>query len=514
MNKHLQSAALLLALAGAIPEPAAAQVERRMAVFISPNVACRVAPSPAAEVAGFLRQMAALGGFIIDVGEPTETDDTGDVWVYVGPAYTKWAGLSTGCWVHESVLAPVDGYTLTEAHLQLMADGLLAAPEGRTLADLLDVYNVFAHPRQREMVEQSAVLDARRRDLLDRALQVVETESLAVRDPLVVAWLESLGEEAGDAIPAREAPEATAPGARELAIIAPDVACRSAPAADPTLRGATLRLDDHFTTERADTTVSGDDWTFVFDRCWVPASLTAPAETDEHVLAIADRFVSASDGRSPQNLLRVYNVLSGRKRGHRDAVDASGILSLRRLELIERWLGTFDSYSADPLTRTVVRSLEDEVRHFEPGAMWILRDDAWLALYERHRGRPEAHEILWKHATLAAYHDCEGSFDCSAYTEVVNRVGRYWVAYPGGPHVAEAVMRARDRLQGFLERCIAARDAGPGTREGRQWEFVGWEETGAETARELRASLREVAEEDKAPLVELLDGLEGCAGGG
>ena len=41
-----------------------------------------------------------------------------------------------------------------------------------------------------------------------------------------------------------------------------------------------------------------------------------------------------------------------------------------------------------------------------------------------------------------------------------------------------------------------------------------WEENDAEAACELRASQREVAEEDRAPLVELLDALEGCAGGG
>ena len=440
MNIHLQSAALLLALSRRdSTEPVAPQEARQMAAFISPNVACRVAPSSSAEVAGFLRQVGEFRESIVeDVGR-TETDDAGEVWVYVGPDYTRWAGLDTGCWVHESVLAPIDGYTLTEAHLLLMADGLLSATEGRPLADLVACYNTFIHPRYRDLVERSPVLSARRQDLLARALQVVETEGLAARDPLVVAWLESLGEEAGDALPGWQAREPAPPGARELAIIAPDVACRGAPATDPMLGGATLRLDHHFTAERADTTVSGDDWTFVFDGCWVPAYLTAPADSDEHILAIADRFLSASEGRSTENLLRVYNVLSGRNSGHRDAVEASGILGLRRLELIERWLATFNSLEADPLSRAVVRSLDEEVQHFDPAGVWILRDDALLTLYERHQGRPEAHEILWKLATSEAHEDCEGSFTCHARSWVLDRVARYWVAYPGGPHVAEAV---------------------------------------------------------------------------
>ena len=490
-----------------------------MAAFVSPNVACRVAPSPSADVAGFLRPLDGFRGSVMegDRVERTETDDAGEVWVYVGPAYTKWARLSEGCWVHESALAATDGRTLTETNLLLIADGLLSAPEGRTLADLVAAHNVFTDPRHGEVVARSPILDARRRDLLARALQVVKTERLAERDPLVVAWLETLGDEAGDALPARDAlpagevPEPMPPGARELAIIAPDVACRGAPTAEGSLRGATLRLDYHFVAERPDTTVAGEDWTFVFDDCWVRASLTAPADTDEHVLAIADRFVSASEGRSTENLLWVYNLLSGRTAGYRDMVDASAILSLRRLELIQHWLGTFSSFSAGPLTRAVVRSLDEEVAYFEPGGMWTLRDDALLNLYERHRGQPEAHEILWRLVTSPAYDDCEGQFACHARSSVLSRVGRYWVAYPDGARVAEAVTRARDRLQWFLTGCQAARDAAPGSRESRWREAVGWDYAGTETLLELRASLSEVADEDKAPLVELLDALEACA---
>ena len=511
MNRQLQLTAVMLALAGAIPGPVAAQEGRQMAAFVSPNVVCRVAPSSSADVAGFLRPMDGLmRGSVIEV-EGTETSTDGEGWVHVGPAYTKWANLATGCWVHESVLAPVDGYALTEAHLLLAADRLLSAPEGRALADLLTAHNLFDHPRYRELVAQSPALRVRQRDLLARALQVVETGRLAARDPLVLAWLESLGEEAGGAIQTRTTPEPP-PGARELAIIVPDAACRSAPAARGTLRGATLRLDHHFATERANTTVSGEDWTFVFDGCWVLASQTAPGDSDEHLLAIADGFLSADEGRSVDNLLWVYNVLSGRKTGHRDVVDAYGILSLRRLEVIERWLGTFDSFDADPLTVAVVQSLKEEVVHFDPGGIWILRDDAFLKLYEQHRDSPEAHEMLWKLATATAYHDCEGSFACHAHI-ILSRVGRYWVAYPRGPHIAEAITRARDALQWDLDDCDAARDAVP-DYPGAGWsEFARWEESGAEAARELRASLTDVAEEVRAPLVEVLDALEGCAGG-
>ena len=40
---------------------------------------------------------------------------------------------------------------------------------------------------------------------------------------------------------------------------------------------------------------------------------------------------------------------------------------------------------------------------------------------------------------------------------------------------------------------------------------TGWERVGAEVAEELRATVTRVSEEDKAPLIEVLDALEACA---
>ena len=356
MDRPLQSpalpfSALLLALTGATPEPAHAQERWRDAAVVSPNVACREAPSSSAEVAAFLRLMGAGGGSIGEGVERTETDAAGETWAYVGLITTQWAGLDEGCWVHESALVPTDGYGLAEDHLLRIADAVLAAPEGRPLADVVAAYNVFADRRQVDLVEGSPVL-----------------------------------------------------------------------------------------------------------------------------------------------------------------VAASALLGLRRLELLEVWLQTFSFFSVDPLTLAVVRSLDAEVQYFEPAGDWILRDDAWATLHERHRGSPAAHEILWKHANLRVSHDCEGDVACYASATVANRVGRYWVAYPDGPHVAEAVARASERLRPVLQGCTAAQDAPPGSLEARLWETSEWTPRGAAVARELRASLRDVSPEDRAPMIELLDALEACGG--
>ena len=80
------------------------------------------------------------------------------------------------------------------------------------LSDLRAAYNLFADPRRRELVAPSAALGPRQKDLLDRALQVVGAGRMAEHDLPVLAWRESLGDEAGTAMPPRERPEPSPPG--------------------------------------------------------------------------------------------------------------------------------------------------------------------------------------------------------------------------------------------------------------------------------------------------------------
>lgn len=677
-NTGLGLVALLSATATSIVEPAAAQVEREQRVLLSPNVVCRAAPTHVASVVGFLRPNSNGGG----AGHPIQflagdRSDTVEGWIHLPPEDVRGARLPVGCWIPESVLAPIEQYRPTEDDLLYVVNRLLSAPEGRPLRDWVDAYNMF-HPWNRTMVESSAILSLRRLELLGRALQVAESDGAfgpdpGSRDPLVLTWLESLesevrydargmrrtwmlSSEAFDAlyekyrddplaeeilwkaawagypwgncrqdveclfdiplqglskywltypagmfvsdaarmalellrgaggrgflsacsgardaeaprsfinawtrlkwedvaareaqrlleslgevreedktpligylnevaqcaaeVPAPAAPaEETAPvparRTRPLAIIGVDVLCRAEPTMEPTLRGAVLPLDYHFSTERADTTAGGRAWTHVPGRnCWVQTSQTAPGDTDEHVLAIADRFASAGEGRSPDNLLRVYNVLSGRQLGHADAVSGSPILTLRRIQLLRAWLRTLRSLDADPLAVAVVRSLDEEVLHFDPGAMWMLRSDVFLSLHEKYRGQPGAEEILWELASEGGGHDCEGQLACYVRAAVMGRVARYWLEYPQGRYVAEGVGRARDLLVPELDGCRAAQAAGPGSLEARRWGWADWEQTGAGAVQELRESLSEVSEEDKAPLIELLDDLEACA---
>lgn len=91
ITRQLQSAPLLLVLTGTIPVEAGS-CGRRSSLRMWP-AASRLPHS--AEVAGFLRPMDSMRGSFIERVERTETGGDGEVWVFVGPAYRKWANLAT-----------------------------------------------------------------------------------------------------------------------------------------------------------------------------------------------------------------------------------------------------------------------------------------------------------------------------------------------------------------------------------------------------------------------------------
>lgn len=527
-----------------LPNPVAAQQPVR-GILVSPRVACRAAPLSSAIVVGNLTKTGHVSREGVTVGD-SATDRTGARWVSVEMPQ----GPLGRCWVPEPTVVADSGADA----LLAMADHLLAAPEGYTPHDWVAVHNYFGSPRYREEVDASAVLTLRRLEVLMVALRLVHA-GWGELDPRAVAWLESLGEDveyspnrrggmrwvvsrdtleglydahrdrggsaaappgdgaggggAGERVEVEDRAEMPA-GDRDLAVIAPGVSCRSAPSR--TARGySMLGPSEHFSTDRPDTVVDGEAWVSVPNwACWVPRSLTAPAGSEDHLLAIADQFLASGQRRTLDHTLRIFNLLNGRHHGYRAVVDGSALLTLRRLQMLGEVLATISTFSADALTRGWAAQME-EVRMWSIGASWYVRDEAFEKAFEDHRDSPRAEDILWALATGPAPHDCEGEFACTARVVVMNRLARHWTEYPNGSYVARAVEIAAGRLSGFLETCRTALGAEQESREARWWEYVYWEPRGAATAREIRASLREVADANRAPLVELLDGLDRCA---
>ena len=489
--------------------PAAAQQAPYRAALVEAEAICRAGPSPSAEAAGLLRVGNGWGVEFLVVR--TEVDEAGETWIHIGSRDARPYGVDDDCWVPESVVASTEGV----GHLSQLADRLLSEPAWPPLEHLLAAHNLFVDPVYRERVEASPALSERRTMLLAKAVEASQrTEWFARRridrDPLVLAWIESLGEQveysedrSGQGMwtlvtgapeveeepsNSRQSGSATPSGASDLAVIAPDVACRSRPSRTA-WSGTILPVDLHFRTERADTGTAGDAWIFVRDYgCRVLASHTAAGGTDEHLLAIADRFLTSGEAWSFENHLRVYTVLSSRHQGHREDVEASAILGLRRLQVLRGALRPLRPFGADVVMRAWIAALGDEVKRAHEGHIWTVSDEAYLNLYEEHRPDPFAEEILWEYASESVRRDCEGGFACDVEESIINRVARYWIDFPNGRHIAEAVEQGRTVLGYGLESCEAARGPEPDSREGGMWRWSGWEQSGEEITRELLAS--------------------------
>lgn len=301
------------------------------------------------------------------------------------------------------------------------------------------------------------------------------------------------------------------------ASVSSETVCRAAPQRSADAVG-TLEAGDLVLVYQGVSTSAGQ-WTRVTagplrrsgvpDGCWVPSSDVVRARGTGHFLRLADGLLSATVSPTLDELLAVHNLF-----GHpwyREEVEASPVLGLRRLQVLRAALRPLRPRDADALTLAWIGALEDEVTLAHEGNIWTLSDEVYLNLYEKHRSDPLAEEIMWEYARESIRRDCEGVLACEVEDGVINRLARYWIDFPHGRHVAEAVEEARTVIGDGLESCRAARGRGTDSREARMWGWSGWDRSGAEITRELRATLEAVRDEDKAPLLKQLAELEACA---
>lgn len=476
------AAAGLLSAAVLVAAPLAEAQESAYPVMAAPEVVCRAAPTHSSGVVEVLEVTGKIG----TVGwARTRADERGETWVHVFPHVIGRPWLSEGCWVPESKLAS----GRESGHLRTLADPLVSADELPPFEHLLAVHTLFGHPVYRERVAKSTALARLRTALAAKAVEAAQWGWLGRRpvdrDLRIITWIESLGDRvrysedasgwgewhvemsAAEAEAGRGDGERTEPAApgRELAVIAPDAACRVRPSRTaPAPR--VLRLDLHFRTHRADTAVGGEAWVFhPPGSCWVAAAHTAPGDSPDHVTLMADRFLTSGEGWSTDNHLALL-VLSSRHWGHRDVVEASPVLGLRRLAVLRGVLriGEFIPIHpryADAVTVAWIASLGPDVSLTAEGHAWTVSDEAYLTLYGKHRSDPFAEEILWTYASESDAYSCEGDPVCGAVRAIDGRLSKYWTDFPEGRHIAGAVELGRAALARALEQCAAARAPGP-----------------------------------------------------
>ena len=291
-------------------------------------------------------------------------------------------------------------------------------------------------------------------------------------------------------------------------VIGTNVACRAEPhRAAPVVRGH--RLGDQLQNVSR-VTVDGEEW---YGRnyvarglCWTYGPLTAALDVDNPaagLLALAEHALALDDAADFEHLVAVDNLLLEPwiRRLSLDAVPP--MLALRHLQVVERAASRVRvryGWAVEPLQLAWMRG-QSVLRGPEViGRFWVPASAYW-DLYERYADAPGAEPLAWAAAQAYIISDeCETNCYLS---QVAASTMRYWVTFPEGSHVVEAIERGAERIEYASRFCILVtsrrRLLSPGMPRIE------------ERIVQIRSSLDAVTEPAKEALLTHLDELEdGC----
>lgn len=83
----------------------------------------------------------------------------------------------------------------------------------------------------------------------------------------------------------------------------------------------------------------------------------------------------------------------------------------------------------------------------EPGAVWLIRQEAFLELHKKYRTLPLADEIVWEAVENGLPGECEMYLPCQFESSLMLEA-RYLDLYPQGRHTTEALRRLEEFLSG------------------------------------------------------------------
>ena len=242
-------------------------------------------------------------------------------------------------------------------------------------------------------------------------------------------------------------------------VIGTDVACRAEPHRDaPVVRGHQLG-DQLRNVSRV--TVDGEEW---YGRnqgargsCWTYGPLTAALDVDNPaagLLALAEHALALDDAAHFEHLVAVDNLLLEPwiRRLSLDAVPP--MLALRHLQVVERAASRVRvryGWAVEPLQLAWIRG-QSVLRGPEViGRFWVPASAYW-DLYERYADAPGAEPLAWAAAQAYIISDeCETNCYLS---QVAASTMRYWVTFPEGSHVVEAIERGAERIEYASRFCI------------------------------------------------------------
>jgi hypothetical protein len=183
-------------------------------------------------------------------------------------------------------------------------------------------------------------------------------------------------------------------------------------------------------------------------RCWVYGPGTVELNEEQPGpgwLAMLDHILAREDVKF-EEYVEVDNALQ--EAGDwlpqdRKAIDESGLIQFRRLQMIERMLGGedggSDAVNGNPLKRAWILSHKKLVEYSEPSGRWWLRKAPYRELLERYKSEAFEEEIAWALTPAEPGDECDSN---CMLENIANGPMWYLSRYPAGAHAQTAMKEA------------------------------------------------------------------------
>ncbi len=202
--------------------------------------------------------------------------------------------------------------------------------------------------------------------------------------------------------------------------------------------------------------------------CKITAASTAvfhKAEPDALLLTILDHVLARGDVTFDEFVAVENYLLDSDSRWKSDAGRSrvSGLLQFRWLQLLTGALKTegFNAETPGGFSPALVESWRlnhgDLFEYFGPSGEWYVPTTHFWKIFESNKSAPWAEELVWYIAKLPVQHDeCEDVCVLAGYVE--QRVLQYWMHFPTGPHIADALAEASQQTQGVASGDCESKD--------------------------------------------------------
>ena len=238
--------------------------------------------------------------------------------------------------------------------------------------------------------------------------------------------------------------------------------------------------------------------------CWSSASAIRfdPVKPENALVILAYQAAKRKDKGRFEDYATVDRILASKV--YAAALASSGLLQFRRLQVIDRavssWDATREAVEKEPAKKAWITEREQMLSYFEPGGSWYVPGEMFWKLYEPNKTAPWADELAWTAAQHSPPTD-ECMTDCVLDAKIIQGPLRYWIRFPHGGYVKEA-------LRGAVEMATYAAGMACGDRDLASPGIPSDSPAPSELLEKIRSSVSELTAPEKRDLLSQLDEAE------